>query len=130
MMHDIHELYSLENNPVRTRKEVLMTLAEVKRRGLSFKRDYELPYAMKMCYKTNSSGCLVFEYIDNGEIKKGYLFGEKTWFDTEEERAAYRAQYHKERNEKIKRKKLLSEIMARYEEMSTEELEAIVNAMK
>ena len=130
MMHDIHELYSLENNPVRIRKEILMTLAEVKRRGLSLKRDYELPYAMKMCYKTNSSGCLVFEYIDNGEIKKGYLFGEKTWFDTEEERATYREQYHKERNEKIRLKKLLAEIMAKYEEMSTEELEAIVNAKK
>ena len=47
----------------------------------------------------------------NGIIK-GYMYGEKTWFDTEAERDAYRAERNAERAEKQKRNKMIKEMLA------------------
>ena len=51
-----------------------------------------------------------------------YLYGEKTWFDTREERDAYRVERNREKEESAKRNKMLKEIMKHYEAMTTEEL--------
>ena len=55
-----------------------------------------------------------------------YTYGEKTWFDTETERDAYRAQRNADREEEVKRNKMLKAIMEYYEIMSTEELEQVM----
>ena len=55
-----------------------------------------------------------------------YTYGEKTWFDTEEERDAYRAERNAERAEETKRNKMLKVIMEHYKTLSTEELEKMV----
>ena len=55
-----------------------------------------------------------------------YTYGEKTWFDTETERNAYRAQRNADREEEIKRNEMLKAIMERYKTMSTEELEQVM----
>lgn len=55
-----------------------------------------------------------------------YTYGEKTWFDTEAERDAYRAQRNAEREEETKKNKMLKAIMAHYQSMSIEQLEQVM----
>lgn len=55
-----------------------------------------------------------------------YTYGEKTWFDTEAERDAYRTQRNADREEETKRNKMLKAIMEHYKTMSTEELEQVM----
>jgi hypothetical protein len=63
-------------------------------------------------------------------IKIGYTVGEKTWFDTKEERDEYRTRLHAERNELIHRNKMLRKIMATYQAKTTEELEKIIEKIE
>lgn len=55
-----------------------------------------------------------------------YTYGEKTWFDGEAERDAYRAQRNAEREEETKRNKMLKTIMEHYKGMSIKELEQVL----
>ena len=55
-----------------------------------------------------------------------YTYGEKTWFDTEAERDAYRTQRNADREEEGKRNKMLKAIMEHYKTLSTEELEQVM----
>ena len=55
-----------------------------------------------------------------------YTYGEKTWFDTEPERDAYRTQRNADREEEGKRNKMLKAIMEHYKTLSTEELEQVM----
>ena len=55
-----------------------------------------------------------------------YTYGEKTWFDEEAERDAYRAQRNAEREEETKRNKMLKVIMEHYKTLSTTDLEHIM----
>ena len=59
----------------------------------------------------------------------GYTYGEKTWFDTREERDAYREEMSQARNEQRRRNRLIEKITSHYEQMTTEELEKIVNSL-
>ena len=61
-------------------------------------------------------------HTPNG-IVKGYIYGEHTWFDTEEERDEHRAFQNALREEETKRNKMLKIIMEHYKNLSTEELE-------
>lgn len=60
------------------------------------------------------------------QVITGYLYGEKTWFDTEAERDEYRAACLAERAEAAYRKQLLENIMAQYAQLDTAELEKII----
>lgn len=66
----------------------------------------------------------------DGSVKTIYMYGEKHWSFSLEEVEAYRAEQNVIREEQRKRNKLLKAIMAQYEEMSTEELEKIVEKIK
>lgn len=63
-----------------------------------------------------------FEYITVEGIKRGWQFGERVFFDTEEERDAKREEYRIQREESKYRTQLLNKI----KELRTEDLEAIV----
>ena len=52
-----------------------------------------------------------------------YTYGEKTWFDTAEERDAYREEQKIARAELNKKNKMLKAIMEHYQSMGVEELE-------
>ena len=58
-----------------------------------------------------------------------YTYGEKTWFDSEEERDAYRATMNEARAEQTKKNNLLKIIMAHYESMSIEQLNDVVTTL-
>ena len=55
-------------------------------------------------------------------IKIAYAYGEKTWFDTREERDAYRVEQNIARENAGKRNKVVKAINAKLAEMSEEEL--------
>lgn len=63
-----------------------------------------------------------FEYITIEGTKRGWQFGERVFFDTEEERDAKREEYRIQREESKYRTELLNKI----KELRTEDLEAIV----
>ena len=63
-------------------------------------------------------------------VRVVYTYGEKTWFDTEEERDAYRAEQNKARAEQTKKNALLKEIKEYYEEMNIDQLEKALAMLK
>ena len=63
-----------------------------------------------------------FYYITAEGKVKAWLYGEKTWFDTKEERDEYRAQCRTEMAEKARRKALIDKVLNYCEGLSDEEL--------
>lgn len=78
----------------------------------------------KTCdYKKNNGS---FKYIDvDGTEKIAWQMGEKTWFDTQEERDQARIEYNKE----YESKKYRTQLLERLKELSTEELEKLVKSI-
>ena len=60
-------------------------------------------------------------------VKIGYAYGEKTWFDTREERDAYRAEQKIAREASGRKNKVIKKITEKLKTMSEEEL---VNLLK
>ena len=77
------------------------------------------------CYGLGTNKDTINIHTTEGIIT-GYVYGEKTWFDSREERDAYRAQRNADREEETKRNKMLKAIMEHYKAMSTEELEKVM----
>jgi hypothetical protein len=77
------------------------------------------------CYGLGTNKDTITIHTAEGTII-GYVYGEKTWFDSREERDAYRAQRNADREEELKRNKMLKAIMEHYKTMSTEELEQVM----
>lgn len=65
----------------------------------------------------------IFDEIGSKKHRLGYLFGEKIWFDTQEELNNYREKYWEERAIIAKKNNLLKKL----EKLSIEELENLVN---
>ena len=63
-------------------------------------------------------------------VRVVYFYGEKTWFDTKEERDAYRVERAAEREHLIKRNKVLKiineKIATHLDTLTTEQLEALL----
>ena len=57
----------------------------------------------------------------NGKVK-AWLYGEKTWFDTKEERDEYRTQRNAETAERAKRQAMINKVLNYCEGLSDEEL--------
>lgn len=62
-------------------------------------------------------------------VKTIYMFGEKTWFDTQEELDAHRAAYQKEQEKLKERNKIKKSIIAKLDNMTTEQLQAILESL-
>lgn len=82
----------------------------------------------RQLYVNNNKGYLKVTTAEG--IKIVYLYGEKTWFDTEEERDTYRAERAAEKEHLIKRNKVLKvineKIAAHLDTLTTEQLEALL----
>ena len=113
MKHTMREL--VRNNDTRG----LFVKGYFERRGLK-----ESTVTSKVCdYKIKDGS---FKYTDlDGTEKIAWQMGEKTWFDTKEERDQAREDYAREYEETKYRTKLL----ARLKELSTEELENLVKGL-
>ena len=112
MKHHISELYHINC-------QGYYTLAYIEAQGLTVCKGHNDP--SPVYYAIHAMGdSKTIQDVDGKRTV--YLYGEKTWFDTREERDAYRVERNKEREENLKRNKILKEIMKRYEAMTTEEL--------
>lgn len=69
------------------------------------------------------------EVYDVDSIKIIYMFGEKTWFDTQEELNEYKAAYYKEQELIKERNRIKKEIIAELDKMSIEQLKIILEDM-
>ena len=77
----------------------------------------------EMLYVNNGKSCLRVTTAEGTKIV--YPYGEKTWFDTKEERNTYRAERATEREILIKRNKVLKKISNRLDTYTIEQLEAL-----
>ena len=109
MMHTVNELKRINNRK-------LYTMDYIEKNNVSKSDISNVGYLVSSTITINTA---------NGIIK-GFMYGEHTWFDTEEERDAYRAARNTERAEELKRNKMLKVIMEHYKTLTTEELERIV----
>ncbi len=130
MMHELSEIYVIYNSV--NRKEARATKAYVEAYAIpvpNFRdRNKHLVYARPMSSHVNANKPLTVRDIDD-KIKLIYLFGEKTWFDSQEELDAYRAEYHKERNAMIAKNKLIKAVTEKLQEMSAEEIAKILETL-
>ena len=125
MMHDVNELYKINGAKFYTE---------------DYLDKYNVPKAPK--YHT-SEGWTVARYFspntDRANINTAsgkvvvYVYGEKTWFDTKEERDEYRAKRNAERAALTKRNKILKAVTDKVNEklksMSDEELTALLEKL-
>lgn len=123
MKHSINELYTLHNyhhNPhLATRKFVESQGLPIGKSSYHM-RGYDGPYAVPTPYLIHHSDEV--KVADKDGIKIVFLFGEKTWFDTQEELNEHRAQYQIERQALIERTKIKKAILQKLENMTTNEL--------
>lgn len=121
MMHTYKELYKINGEKFYT-------------------ADYIIAHGIPRATRDNSNGwahCVSLG-TDKGTknihtadgVQVVYTYGEKTWFDTEKERDAYRAEQNKARAEQTKKNALLKEIKAYYEEMDINQLELALAMLK
>lgn len=119
MKHNVKELYKVNGEKFYTE---------------DYLAKYDIPKAKAY---TCENGWSVARYLTSGAdefriytvngVKIAYAYGEKTWFDTREERDAYRAEQKVIREASGRKNKVIKEITAKLNEMSEEEL---VNLLK
>ena len=124
MKHELHELYRYDNEiyTLEALSKVigqdLTQMKPIQRHRLGLNKFH------RVCnYNTPSKAS--FEYITIEGVKIGWQFGEQTFFDTEEERDAMRAEYQKIREESKRRTQLLN----RLAELDTDTLEKLINSL-
>lgn len=62
-------------------------------------------------------------------VKTVYFYGEKTWFDTKEERDTYREKANREHAEMISKNKVIKAINEKFATMSEEELNKLLQTL-
>lgn len=130
MKHSINEIFCIYNSA--NSKRVLATRRYIETNGvLVATRPHEskglLVWARPLGYHVNSGKPLKVRDLEG--IKLAWLYGEKTWFDTEEELSAHRITVAAEMAENRIRslaKKGLAEMI---DEMSVEEVKAFMEKM-
>lgn len=129
MKHSIRELYNLRNSNNRS----LMTEEYCKANGIIIATDRAVwkacqkngaIYAMSAISHNNNNKPV--KVLDVNGIKLIYLFGEKTYFDTQEELDNYREIFHAEQTKEREINKLKKELLAKVAEKSAEELKKII----
>lgn len=119
MRHDMNELFHIVGNPKIYSAKAVEFVNQSIRASKAQKGD-----AVRIHSKTNSGKPFrIYDEINSKEYRLGYQFGEKTWFDTEEELKTAREEYQRERKEIHERNALLKELA----NLSTEELRKLVN---
>lgn len=118
MMHSYKELYKIGGTGFYTRDYLIANNIHM---GKTFKEEGKA----RPCVSLGTDKGTKNIYTAKGK-RVIYTYGEKTWFDTEAERDAYRAQRNAEREEETQKNKLLKTIMEHYKGMSVEQLERMV----
>ena len=124
MKHNVNEIYSIKRHV--SANNFYCTLAYCEANNISiysYKNNRE-GQAHQQPYIQGCKGQFKYHDIDGMHI--AYLYGEYTWFDTEEERDACRERHNKEQAEQRARNKVKKAILERLDQMSIEELEEVL----
>lgn len=117
MKHTINELYKINGEKFYTADYIAKhSIPKAKKYGAE---------GWSRCYGLGADKGTKNIYTADGR-KTVYTYGEKTYFDTAEERDAYREQQQNERAELAKKNRLLKAINCYYQSMSVEELEKVL----
>jgi hypothetical protein len=104
-------------------KHTMNEIYQVNHRGKIYTREYveenKIKDARTVGYMVSRDEIKI--YTTEG-IKFGYVYGEKTWFDTREERDAYREEQAKARAEMVAKNKVIKAINEKLKEMNEAEL--------
>lgn len=121
MIHEIKEIYTYGGKRYDEKALSKKLQFDVGNAKFDFLNRMGIRRFRRICdYKKSNRAS--FDYITLKGVKTGWQFGEKIFFDTEEERDAERAKFQQTREESKHRIELLN----RLQELSTEELEKIV----
>ena len=90
MKHSVREFYRIDGQKLYTEDYIIANNIPMCKKG-----DYRHGWSVALYFSPNRDTVNV--YTANGKVVM-YAFGEKTLFDTREERDAYRIQYAEERN--------------------------------
>ena len=100
--------------------------------------DYILKHNVPKASKPHKDGYSMVHFVVNADSAKittadgvmlGYFYGAHTWFDTREERDAYREEQKALRAASAKRNKMLKAIADYYSTMNSDELEAVMKSL-
>jgi len=122
MMHTINELYKIDGAKFYTADYII-------KHNIPKAKSYNDTNGWSKCYGLGTDRGTKNIHTADG-VKVVYTYGEKTYFDTAEERDAYRVQQNIARAELNKKNKLLKAINSHYQTMSVEELEEVLNNIK
>lgn len=130
MKHSIQEIYIVHSNV--SGANIMVTEQYVVANGIPTpkyrERSKHLVYAHPLSSHLNHNKPIAVRDVDDA-TKLIYLFGEKSWFDSQEELDAYRAEYQRERALSIAKNKLKKAIGEKLDDLSIEELEAMLLAL-
>ena len=115
MKHSVRELYRVEGSNKVITKEAAELIANIKK----------VHSVISIMHKTDE-----VKIIDINGTKSIYMFGEKTWFDTQEELNEHREEYHRQQNALKERRRILNAIIGELDTLSTEELQTILDKIK
>ena len=130
MKHSIKEIYIVHSNLSGT--NLMVTEQHVMANNIPTPnhrdRAKHLVYARPLLSHLNHNKPIAVRDVDD-VTKLIYLFGEKSWFDSQEELDAYRAEYQRERALSIAKNKLKKAIGEKLDDLSIKELEAMLLAL-
>ena len=98
MMHNVRDLFKINGAK-------FYTYEYIEKNGIPKANRYD-ESGWEVARYFNPSKAKVLLHTSNG-VREIFIYGEKTWFDTEEERDAYRAEKSAERAKLIARNKVL-----------------------
>lgn len=130
MQHKVEELFTIWNGTERTTMATITYVKANKIPVLTNKRD-ELAYDKEnLIYATHKISGIVhnkqpIRVLDKNGIKLIYLFGEKIWFNSQEERDEFSQNYWAEENKKRARNKMIKAITEKLANLSDDELQKI-----
>lgn len=121
MKHNVKELYKVNGEKFYT-EDYLAIYNIPKAKSWDIRNGWTVAHALG----SNKDSFRI--YTAEG-VKIAYAYGEKTWFDTQEERDAYREEQNILRTITSHRNKVLKEITNKLNLMTTEELENFLKNM-
>lgn len=132
MKHSIRELYHVchgSNCFLATPEYIKVFNIPTDRKAIDAARDLGAPYAFCAYYQQHKSDAVpVHHPYTLGTI---YMFGEKTWFDTQGELNDYRTKYHEQRQLNVERNKAKAQLMQYIENhMTTEQILDLLQSLE
>lgn len=131
MKHSFKELYTLYNHPSKIR---YATAAYLKENNIPIDDQYgiRLRDKGKVCagYASYATSHIKgIKVLDIDGVKLIFMYGEKSWFDTEEERDEYRQAMMVERALEAERNKVKNAVIAKLDRMSKADLEKLLEIL-